>query len=240
MSDQREPRHSSYAVVSITCSDICNVEHALHACPEFKKMSVSQKYQLVKKKLAYFNCLQTGHSVSECGSKFNCKECKDKHHTLLQRPNSVTISHEGSNKPTARVSTSAKTTVGSPASQHTDTSVSTGHCGSGSPNAGALLPTAMEPINKKAGGKIHSRALLDSGSQVSFITEANTNALMSKVQNTPSTIITLGAFSSQRTCGLLQASIPGLIDGNFHVIPKITGSLPIAVVTSPRCVTWIV
>ena len=43
MSDQREPRHQSYAA-SMTCSEICDVEHKLHACPEFKKMSTSQNF----------------------------------------------------------------------------------------------------------------------------------------------------------------------------------------------------
>ena len=53
---------------------------------------------------------------------------------------------------------------------------------------------------------------------------------MFKVQKTPSTIITLGASSSQKTCGVLPATIAGSIDVNFHVIPKITGSLPNAIV----------
>ena len=231
MSDQREPRHQSHAA-SMTCSEICDVEHKLHACPEFKKMSTSQKYDLVKKKPACFNCLQTGHSVSECGSKFSCRECKAKHHTLLHRPKPATTLHDGSNKTIARVSTSANTTIQSAGSagQQADTSVLTGHCGSGSPNAGALLPTAMVPIHNKSGETVHLRALLDSGSQVSFITEAKAKALRLKVQKTPSTIITLGASSSQKTCGVLPATIAGSIDVNFHVIPKITGSLPNAIV----------
>ena len=230
MSDQREPRHQSYAA-SMACSEICDVEHKLHACPEFKKMSTSQKYDL-KKKRACFNCLQTEHSVSECGSKFSCRKCKAKHHTLLLRPKPVTTLHDGSNKTIARVSTSANTTIQSAGSagQQADTSVLTGHCGSGSPNAGAILPTAMVPIHNKSGERVHLRALLDSGSQVSFITEAKAKALMLKVQKTPSTIITLGASSSQKTCGVLPTTIAGSIDVNFHVIPKITRSLPNAIV----------
>ena len=76
MSDQREPRYQSYTV-SRTCSEICDVEHNLHACPDFKQMSVSQRYDLVKKKSV---CSHTVHSVHEWGSKRNCRECKAKHH----------------------------------------------------------------------------------------------------------------------------------------------------------------
>ena len=137
-----------------------------------------------------------------------------------------------SNKTIARVSTSANTTIQSAGSagQQAVTSVLTGNCGSGSPNASALLPMAMVPIHSKSGERVRLRALLDSGSQVSFITEAKAKALMLKVQKTPSTIITLGTSSSQKTCGVLPATIAGSIDVNFHVIPKITGSLPNAIV----------
>ena len=195
-------------------------------------MSVSQKYDLVKKKRGCFTCLQTGCSVCECGYKFSCRECKAKHHTLLHRPTPVTTLHDGSNKTIARVSTSASTTFQSAgsASQQADTSVLTGHCGSGSSNAGALLPTAMVPIHIKAGEKVHLRALLDYGSQVSYITEAKAKALMLKVQKTPSTIITLGACSSQKTCGVLPANVAGSTDVKLHVIPKINSSLPNAIV----------
>ena len=152
MSYQREPRHQPYAA-SMACSEKCDVEHKHHAGPKFQKMSTSQKYDLVKKKKrACFNCLQTGHSVSECVSKFSCRECKAKHHTLLYRPKPATTLHGGSNKTIARVSISVNTTIqsGGSAGQQADTSVLTEHCGSGSPNAGALLPTAVVPIHNKS------------------------------------------------------------------------------------------
>ena len=127
-------------------------------------MSVSQEYDLIKMKRACFNCLQTVHSVSEYGSEFSCRECRAKHHTLHHRTKPVTTLHDGSNKTKAKVSTPASTTIQSAGSagQQADTSVLTGHCGSGSPNAGALLPTAKVPIHNKAVEKVHLRALLDS------------------------------------------------------------------------------
>ena len=53
---------------------------------------------------------------------------------------------------------------------------------------------------------------------------------MLKLQKPPSTIITPSASSSQKTCGVLPATIAGSMYVNFHVIPKITGSLPNATV----------
>ena len=76
----------------------------------------------------------------------------------------------------------------------------------------------MVAIHNKSGERVHLRALLDSGSQVSFITEAKAKALILKVQKTPSTIITLGASSSQKTCGVLPATIAGSIDVNRRSI----------------------
>ena len=129
-------------------------------------------------------------------------------------------SQEVSNNPIARVSSSTNTTITSAAGQQADTSVLTEHCGSGFPNAGGLFPTSMVPIHNKSGEKVHLLALLDSGSQVSFIIGAKAQALRLKMQKTPSTIITLGASSSQKTCGVLPVSVASLIDFKLHVIPK--------------------
>ena len=71
--------------MSAACSEICGDPHKLHACPEFKKKSVSDRLQFVRCKNLCFNCLQGGHTVGECQSQHTCRECKLKHHSLLHR-----------------------------------------------------------------------------------------------------------------------------------------------------------
>ncbi len=48
-------------------------------------MSVSDRFNLVKKRRACFNCLSSAHSASDCPSKIICKEYKGKHHALLHK-----------------------------------------------------------------------------------------------------------------------------------------------------------
>ena len=52
----------------------------------------------VKTKKLCFNCFQSGHSSNACPSKFTCRECKMKHHTLLQRPQKQLPDQRESNK----------------------------------------------------------------------------------------------------------------------------------------------
>ena len=80
----REKRAQVYTA-STVCSQNCTEEHKLHACPQFKQVSIPDRYNCVKTNRACFNCLQSGHSASKCPSKFTCRECKQRHHTLLHR-----------------------------------------------------------------------------------------------------------------------------------------------------------
>ena len=58
---------------TVVCCDLCSEDHRLHACPQFKRMTVTDRFNLVKKKRACFNCLSPDHSASECTSKFSCR-----------------------------------------------------------------------------------------------------------------------------------------------------------------------
>ena len=64
------------------------------------------------------------------------------------------------------------------------------------------------------------RALLDSGSQASFITEATAKALMLPIEKTQIPIASLGAAKTQKTLGLIAMKL------NLHVISKIKNERP--------------
>ena len=53
----RETRAQVYTA-STVCSQNCTEEHKLHACPQFKQMSIPDRYNCVKTNRACFNCLQ--------------------------------------------------------------------------------------------------------------------------------------------------------------------------------------
>ena len=52
-----------------TCFD-CDYEHEIYVCPEIKKMSVGERFQIAKSKQVCFNTLQQGHNANSCASKF--------------------------------------------------------------------------------------------------------------------------------------------------------------------------
>ncbi|XP_017478659.1 PREDICTED: uncharacterized protein LOC108368325 [Rhagoletis zephyria] len=57
-------------------------------CPEFKALSVHNRWKLVKANRVCLGCLQRGHGLSECQSRRECglDECKRMHRTLLHQP----------------------------------------------------------------------------------------------------------------------------------------------------------
>ena len=83
-SQRTEKRLQAYTASSPSCEN-CNQDHKLYICPEFKAMSVAARHQFIKDKRLCFNCLHSEHQSKDCQSKFSCRECKMKHHTLLHR-----------------------------------------------------------------------------------------------------------------------------------------------------------
>ncbi|KHJ40363.1 Tas retrotransposon peptidase A16 [Trichuris suis] len=65
----------------------CTGSHSLSACMDFKKLKVSQRWQLVKKKKICFSCLQGQHRSTECQYSKLCgvNGCQSAHHPLLHR-----------------------------------------------------------------------------------------------------------------------------------------------------------
>ena len=84
-----------------------------------------------------------------------------------------------------------------------------------------LRSTVMVKIQDHPGKDIQMRALLDSWSQVSFITESNAKALMMKVIRTQTPISHLGAAKAQKTLDVLPFRLNQTIDTSLHSFPKL-------------------
>ena len=57
-------------------------DHSIAKTDEFKTMTPLQRKQFVQSKNLCFNCLRPGHAVANCPSKFSCRHCSNKHHSL--------------------------------------------------------------------------------------------------------------------------------------------------------------
>lgn len=68
---------------------ICNIEHTLFKCPEFKKLSVNERWEVVKKNKLCSSCLRSGHSSKDCKFKQSCaiENCQKFHSRFLHNRN---------------------------------------------------------------------------------------------------------------------------------------------------------
>ena len=77
--------------VSEAC-DVCKNMHGLESCPDFKRMPLSKKYEVLKAGGACFRCLGKNHMANECKQPTSCRKCSGTHHPLLhwerRRPDS--------------------------------------------------------------------------------------------------------------------------------------------------------
>ncbi|XP_060809951.1 uncharacterized protein LOC132904023 [Amyelois transitella] len=125
---------------------ICGDNHRIYDCAIFKAKSVQDKLSDVKKFKLCSNCLRQGHPLNECRMG-PCRECKKRHNTLLHDPDS--------NK----------------TSSTTESNIAVNH--SSQNQQQVLLSTALiEVCNPVTRATSKVRALLDSGSQSSFISSS--------------------------------------------------------------------
>ncbi|XP_017467393.1 PREDICTED: uncharacterized protein LOC108359838 [Rhagoletis zephyria] len=115
-----------------------------------KSYNITQRFDQAKKMGLCINCLSKGHQMAQCPSTHRCKVCSKQHHSLL---------HRGS--------TSAQQTTNPPPSR--EAAVHTHMHNSSSDNV--ILATAMILVRDSSGDYRLGKALLDSCSQVNFITE---------------------------------------------------------------------
>lgn len=129
----------------------CQKSHRLFECAQFKLAAEKDRREFVKNKNLCILCLNEHRG--KCTLHLRCIICHKAHNTLL---------HSGEVNTNSSASNSAAVNTDS-----NDSVVLTNT----SSMRDVLLPTAVVRLIDKDGKFIHARALLDSGSQVSFITE---------------------------------------------------------------------
>ncbi|XP_055522717.1 uncharacterized protein LOC129716899 [Wyeomyia smithii] len=155
----------------------CPERHLLYQCPRFTKLSVSERRELVSQRSLCWNCFRTNHQARACKSKFSCRTCHAKHHSLLHdqvAPSkisttpAVTTEHNAK-QPTATTSANVRSSE-SANPPEISLSIQSNH-------STVLLETVAIHVVDKYGKLTPVRALLDSGSMSNFITKKLANAL---------------------------------------------------------------
>ncbi|XP_073823116.1 uncharacterized protein [Musca autumnalis] len=158
-SNQKLSKHGyTFSCSKRVCVFCSKSDHYIAQCQRFKDLDVPIRFENVKKLGLCINCLAKGHQVTSCPSSFKCKHCSRSHHTMLHRSQS----NQGPSSPEPTPSTSRAATTDTPASVHA-------HMESSSPHV--LLATAMVLVRDNSGSYKLGRALLDSCSQLNFVTD---------------------------------------------------------------------
>ncbi|XP_060807713.1 uncharacterized protein LOC132903428 [Amyelois transitella] len=160
---------------------MCSGDHFLYQCKSFGQLIPRERQEFVQTKSLCYNCLSPTHSVYKCRYTTSCRRCGRRHHSLLhqekekqqeltnksennhahtqsQRQNQADIQHSSPNHGVNVVANFAKeeTVIGS---------------------ADVLLATAIVKAYSFNGKYCLLRALIDQGSQASFVTEETVQTL---------------------------------------------------------------
>ena len=71
------------SVTATNICQICQVNHKVQNCQEFTSLDVAVRVDLVKQKKLCFNCLRSSDMINQCRSKSVCRNCCEKHHSLI-------------------------------------------------------------------------------------------------------------------------------------------------------------
>ncbi|XP_037824461.1 uncharacterized protein LOC119612686 [Lucilia sericata] len=218
------------------CQLCTNEFHPIRKCPKFLQMGHSQRLSEIKKLSLCLNCFSKTHSVKNCNSKINCFRCHKRHNTLLHKETEVSTSLPGPStsansnlNPNSAPFVTSSNSITIQSAPTSDAEVVTSCFTVNS--TGVLLGTAMIEI-WYLDNRYPARALIDSGSEGSFISErlfnllklpsTRTNAQVSGLNNTISA-------SVDKQCSFVISSIlnPDIkLLVTALVVPQLSGSLP--------------
>lgn len=206
--NKNEPKRASLAatidsnVSNTSLCYYCSGPHGLKACPKFKQLSEMQRYNEVKKLGLCFVCFSKRHSTRGCSAQ-HCSICSKPHHDLLHRANRDVVS----NSHAAQESSSLHSSL----LMGTSTN---------------FLATAIVFVRNSKGNYDCCKCVLDSGSQLNFVTSRLVSELGLQMQDSRMCLSGIGNSTSQ-IVGEVQATIKSRVTRfsatpNFYVLPEIT------------------
>lgn len=212
------------------CSYCSSSSHVIYRCDNFKSLSTYDRLAFIKEKQLCQNCFGT-HKLSDCNSKHNCNMCGKRHHSMLHH-----------SQPLHSAKMSKNTSLGPPPVsiqkpadnvERSTRQPSTPFVGmSCNQNTTVLLSTAVVKISSHSGDYTVARAVLDSASQTTFITEKIASLLKLSRSNEKAYLINGISSSQVKTKGVSHVTLSSLsgtpLASSYPVVilDKITGDLP--------------
>ncbi|XP_062535030.1 uncharacterized protein LOC134204219 [Armigeres subalbatus] len=216
----------------------CSQYHFLVKCPRFERMNVADRMKLIDTNRLCANCFRHDHFARNCQSKYSCRHCQRRHHTMLHNVNSF---NESSFQPPAQRPANQATHQARPSSSQNNTpfTTTTYTCANSSSqssnpsplsNSNVLLSTVVLLVVDSNGSTHPARALLDSGSQSNIMSERLCQLLKLKRRAVNIPVHGVGESASN-----VRHSVHSVIksrkndfamDLDFLVLPRVTIDLP--------------
>lgn len=202
---------------------ICNTEHFLFQCMKFKNLSIKERRETVFNNRLCFNCLKADHQARQCKSS-SCTRCNKRHNTLLHLDHEESVRDTLCNHESQSVQDSDSVSPNVVACGIVDRTLQV------QSNVQIILATAVVHVCDAAGNMRQCRAVLDSGSQLCFITNKMARRLGLHIINNTVPISGIGQSKSaaSKCCvGTVHSRINQTqFQLQFHVLPSITDDLP--------------
>ncbi|XP_053698863.1 uncharacterized protein LOC128745815 [Sabethes cyaneus] len=216
---------------SIKCY-ACEQHHPLVKCIKFGRMSATDRLSLVNINRLCLNCFRSDHFSRNCPSKYTCRFCKRRHHSLL---------HSGFGDNYSQRSASASTNVHSTTTGERSSTQVVSAASAIPVNVNSSLPhkktekgmfmlTAVVVVTDRYGQEHFARALLDSASQPNLITERMAQILRLKRNKTKIVVQGVGE-QCQNVRESMQVNVSSrkedfTVNAEFLILQKITSDLP--------------
>ncbi|UYV75141.1 hypothetical protein LAZ67_12002621 [Cordylochernes scorpioides] len=202
----------------------CRGDHWLTNCQKWLAMSVQKRREVLMRHRACFKCFRVGHHGRQCWRDVECKICKKSHNTLLHLGEHL-MSNQGPSSTKENIHPKTESNAEKPdvsfAGMHVRTAVPT-----------ALLATASVRLVNHLNEEKVVRALLDQGSQSSFIHRDVLQGLSIPVSKVDAQIYGINATKGEEVKDLAHFAIRPLGNQDWEwplqalVVNKMTGLLP--------------
>jgi hypothetical protein len=220
------PLHSSH-----TCFACNQTGHKIYSCPFFMSKTPNERSKIVKANKRCYSCLGS-HMINVCTSKNVCNVCQKKHHSMLHfdrksgpvsTPNQAAPSQPSLSQPPQDMQ-SYNTLVANSVARSNSRSLS-------NEATTVLLGTALVKVTAANGNTQVLRCLIDSGSQLSFVSERAVQLLNTSRVYSSHEITGISATTS-RTKGVVHLDISTLggtliaSQHPIHILDRISSDLP--------------
>ncbi|XP_071057593.1 uncharacterized protein [Onthophagus taurus] len=209
---------------------ICTSNHYISSCPTYLAKSPSARIEFVKSNKRCFNCLGP-HLVKDCRVSKRCRVCNKNHHSTLHDAPSDSRSRSTSTQhanPETNVQQLSSRTNNNQAPLSSNSHVINSH----HVHTPVILATALVLTVSSRGETILVRALIDQGSEVSFISESLVQQLQISRHSASIPIFGIGSQHTSVSRGTVNIKLTSKVNPFISyeeealILPKLTAYLP--------------